>query len=343
MKRGGGRRGRLKMSDIARLAGVSESTVSRALRDSQLVNEQTKERIRAIARDHNYQVNESARNLRLGRVQTIAVLIPLPSSSRQHISDPFFLDLLGSIADAVVDFGYDLLLSRPFDADWSGRFLESGRAEGMIVIGQAGYHEIIQDMASRHVPVVAWGARLEGQLYVSVGSDNYSGAFRAVSHLIGLGRRRIAFLGDATLPEIDLRHAGYCKALEDFDIEFDPALYIPTEFTMDAAVESVKRLLSLDPPIDGIMASSDVIAMSAIQTLHGAGRRVPDDVSVVGYDDVRMAATYSPALTTVRQDIAAGGRKLVELLLDRIQGEHVESVTLPTELVVRRSCGGLQE
>lgn len=328
------------MADIARLAEVSESTVSRALRDSPLVNGRTKERIRAIARAHNYQVNESARNLRLGRVQTIAVLIPLPSASRQHISDPFFLDLLGSIADALVTSGYDLLLSRPVDEDWSGRFLESGRAEGLIVIGQAGHHEIIQDMALRDVPVVAWGAKLEKQLYATVGSDNYSGALRAVSHLIGLGRRRIAFLGDATLPEVDLRYAGYRDALQHEGVECDRALYVPTEFTVDAAADSVNRLLAVDPPVDAIMASSDVIAMSAIQTLHSAGRRVPDDVSVVGYDDIRMAASYNPALTTVRQDITAGGRNLVKLLLSLIDGRHVESLILPTELVIRRSCGG---
>ncbi|MEM9493783.1 MAG: LacI family DNA-binding transcriptional regulator, partial [Myxococcota bacterium] len=178
------------MADIARLAKVSESTVSRALRDSPLVNQRTKDRVRAIARQHNYQVDTSARNFRLGRTQTVAVLIPLSSKSQQSISDLFFLDLLGSIADALVEAGYDLLLSKPSGEDWNARFLESRRADGILVIGQAGHHEVIQGLARQQAPLVVWGGQLDGQLYCTVGSDNESGGFRAVKHLLDLGRRR---------------------------------------------------------------------------------------------------------------------------------------------------------
>jgi DNA-binding LacI/PurR family transcriptional regulator len=327
------------MADIARLAKVSEATVSRALSDSPLVSAATKERIRKIARVHDYRVNASARNFRLRRAQTIAVLIPLSPKSRQHVSDLFFLDLLGSIADALVDADYDLLLSKPRDDDWQHRFLLSGRSDGLIVIGQAGHERAIDALAAQRVPMAVWGTRLSGQAYCTVGSDNEEGGFLAVSHLIANGRRDIAFFGDAKLPEVKLRFAGYRRALRRHQLAYDPRLYVPTEFTVEAAVASVATLLRDGPAFDAIFASSDVIAMGAIQTLHTARVEVPRQVAVVGYDDIRMAASYTPALTTIRQNIEVGGRELVARLIALIDGQRVGSLVLPTELVVRRSCG----
>lgn len=331
-----------KMADIARLAKVSEATVSRALSDSPLVSPDTKERIRKIAGAHDYRVNASARNFRLGRAQTIAVLIPLAPTSRQHVSDLFFLDLLGSIADRLVDADYDLLLSKPRDEDWQQRFLHSGRADGLIVIGQAGHQAAIDGLAAQRVPMVVWGTHVDGATYCTVGSDNEGGGLRAVSHLIASGRQQIAFLGNAKLPEVKLRFAGYRRALRRHGIAYEPRLYIPTEFTVEAAAASVATLLHEGPPFDAIFAASDVIAMAAIQTLHSSHVEVPTQVAVVGYDDIRMAASYTPALTTIRQNIEVGGHELVSRLIAIIEGKRVSSLVLPTELVVRRSCGAAE-
>jgi len=187
--------------------------------------------------------------------------------------------------------------------------------------------------------MVVWGTKSPGRQYCTVGSDNEGGGFRATSHLIARGRRRVAFLGDATLPEVKLRFAGYRRALRRHHIAFDRALYVATEFTVESAARSIAALLRDGPPFDAVFASSDVIAMSAIQTLHSANVDVPDAVSVVGYDDIRMAASYTPALTTVRQNIEAGGHALVSRLIALIRGERIGSLVLPTELIVRRSCG----
>jgi DNA-binding LacI/PurR family transcriptional regulator len=331
----------ITMSDVARLAGVSKSTVSRALADSPLVNSQTRELIKSIARQHGYKVNLKARNFRLRQTHTIAVVIPLAHEAEQHISDPFFLDLLGSIADSLADSGYDLLLTKEATdrASWLADVVDTQRCDGVILIGQSSQQETIDQVAKDFRKLVVWGAQLPGQHYCTVGSDNRLGGAMAVRHLLGLGRRRIAFLGNKALPEIALRHAGWADALREAGIRPDPLLEVPAHFGANAAYRSMVALIENGTGFDAVFATSDVIAMAAIRAMSERGITVPDDVSVVGYDDITMAAYYTPALTTVRQDTATGGRRLVECLLATLRGETPASVMLPTELIVRRSCG----
>ena len=176
---------KIQMIDIARMAGVSTSTVSRALNGSSLTNEETRQRIIELARSLNYTINQSAKNLRMGDNRTIGVVIPYDKKTRQHISDPFFLGMLGSLADALTDRNYDLLLSR-VDADHlddMAALYDTGRARGLIVIGQWGHHDQLNELARRHVPIAVWGAQLPRQLYCSVGSDNLSGGQLATEHM----------------------------------------------------------------------------------------------------------------------------------------------------------------
>ena len=224
---------RMQMADIARLAGVSTSTVSRALNGSPLINEETRQRVTELARSLNYTINQSAKNLRLGDNRTIGVVIPFDRKTRQHVSDPFFLGMLGSLADALTDRRYDLLLSR-VDAehlDDLADLYDTGRASGIIVIGQWGHHDQLNELAARRVPFVVWGAQLPRQLYCSVGSDNVSGGSLATEHLLEQGRRRIAFLGDTGLPEVAQRHQGYLQAHRRLGVAVDPELHIVAPFT----------------------------------------------------------------------------------------------------------------
>ena len=331
---------KIQMADIARLAGVSTATVSRALNGSSLINEETRLRIIELARSLNYTINLGAQNLRKGDNSTIGVVIPFDAANKQNITDPFFLLMLGSLANALTDRQYDLLLSR-VDAEHLDRIsalYDSGRVGGIVVIGQWGHHDQLNELARQRLPFVAWGAQLPQQLYCSVGSDNMSGGILATEHLLSLGRKRIAFMGDKTLPEPEKRHAGYLKAMRKAGIKADAALYISSGFAPLDAQEAMRQHLDLQGlNFDALVAASDLIAIGAMGVLKERGYRVPEDVSVVGYDDVEPAAHSFPPLTTVRQPMNMAGVQLVDSLLRVMAGEKPEPAVLPTTLVLRES------
>lgn len=327
------------IGDLARLAGVSTGTVSRALANSPLIALKTRERIQALAREHDYRPNVLARNLRNGRAGAIGVLIPLGHETAQHISDPFFMSLIGHLADALTEKGHDLLLSRviPTDPDWLGRVVRSGRVDGAILIGQSDQSAVIDEVAARYLPLVAWGANTPGQIHCSVGTDNRMGGELAARHLIERGARQFAFFGDPIAPEIAQRLEGTRAALAEGG--FGNALQLlPAHLTAETAHPAITTWLSESGSVpDGIIAASDVIALSALRALAEAGHAVPSDVRVIGYDDLPLANQSMPPLTTVRQDLAAGAEHLVDLLFRRIDGERTSSVVLEPELIVRAS------
>lgn len=326
------------MADIARLAGISVSTVSRALSGSTLINEQTRARVAELAKSLNYSVNVSAQNLRLKQNRTISVVVPYDPASRQHLSDPFFLSLIGSIADALTGRGYEMLLSR-VDADrldLASQSFESGRAAGLVLIGQWHHHDQLNELAVRKVPLVVWGAQLPGQLYASVGSDNEQGGELATRHLLSQGAKQLAFLGDPELPEVGLRYEGYQRALRAAGIKPNGKLFRSVPFDTVKVTEAVESLCQQKAAFDGLFAASDLMAMAAITTLRRLGKRVPEDVLVSGYDDIPLAEHFHPPLTTVRQPIAAAGEALVDSLLCQIEKQGPASPTLlVTDLVVR--------
>ncbi len=327
------------MADIARLAGVSVATVSRALGGSPLISAATRERIEALARSLDYSVNIGARNLRRGQNRTVAVVIPYDRVSRQHISDPFFLSMVGSLADALVERGCDMLLSR-VDADnldSVGDVVKTGVAIGVILIGQWRHHDQLNELAARRLPIVVWGAQLPQQRYCTVGGDNVAGGALATRHLLESGRRRIVFVGDPSLPEVAQRLQGHAESLAAAGIARDPALHADVPFDANQARAAVMRLCEQGVDFDAVFACSDVLASAAMQALHLSGRQVPADVAVVGYDDIEWASHSSPPLTTLRQPIARAGAELVDVLLRTIDGEIVPPRTLEVELIVRAS------
>jgi DNA-binding LacI/PurR family transcriptional regulator len=334
---------RLQMADIARLAGVSASTVSRALAGSPLVNEATRLRVTELAKSLKYSINVGAQNLRLKQNRTIAVNVPYDPATRQHLSDPFFLSLIGSLADALTDRGYEMLLSR-VDAnrlDLAAQSFETGRAAGIVLVGQWHHHDQLNEMAVRGVPFAVWGAQLPGQLYATVGSDNLQGGRLATAHLIAQGAQRVAFFGDPELPEIHLRQQGYLQALKEAGLKADPRLSRRTPFVREAIEQEVEALFAEGTRFDAIFAASDLTAMTVISTLRRLGRSVPGDVLVVGYDDIALAQHFHPPLTTVRQPIAEAGQALIAQLLSQIGGAKAQPQLLATTLVVRESsrCG----
>lgn len=333
------RQRRLQMADIARLAGVSTSTVSRALSGSKLISEETRTRVMELARSLKYNINIGAQNLRRKQNRTVGVVVPYDPATRQHLSDPFFLAMLGSLADALTEQGFDMLVSRvdASELDAAAAPFDTGRVIGIVLIGQWRHHDQLNQLAARHVPIVVWGAQLPQQLYCTVGSDNVAGGALAGAHLLAQGRRRIAFFGDVNLPEIGHRYAGLCQALEEAGIGADPRLLIPASFVPDGGRLAVEELLARGVAFDAVFAGSDLMAMTAINTLRQLGLDVPGRVAVLGYDDIPLSSYFHPPLTTVQQPIQEAGRALVASLLELTEGRAAPSLQLPTQLIVRNS------
>lgn len=332
------RHGVSSISDIARLAGVSASTVSRALAGSTMISLETRARINALAREHGFQLNQMARNLRLKRTNAIGIVFPFGQPMSQLVSDPFFVAMLGHVADSVTARGYDLLLTRivPDDDGWLDVLVNSGRVDGVIVIGPSDQDVVLRRVASSYGPIVAWSERKPDQGYCSVGTDNGAGGVIATRHLLAGGRRRILYAGDPAAPEIRARYEGFLAAHREAGTE--PGGMIPAPATPGGAYELFVEHLAEHPAPDGIVAASDVIAVAAIRALAGRGLSVPGEVAVIGYDDVPLAAQVVPSLSTVRQNLREGAEQLVERLFRRLDGEPCDPIVMKPELVLRASA-----
>lgn len=327
------------IQELAKIAGVSAGTVSRALAGKDLVNKETRERIQAIAREHGFRPNQMARKLRTQETGVIGVVIPLGHERRQHISDPFFMTMLGHLADELTETGHDLMLSRviPGDADWLDRIVDSGMLDGVLMIGQSDQFDTIERVAAYYKPLVVWGNHREGQRHCVVGTDNFAGGQIAASRLIANGAKRLAFFGDPRSPEIEQRLAGANAAVARAgDVTLQTC---PTQLSSDELGQQVSDHLDhIGRDIDGIVAASDLVAMVTLRQLHDRGIAVPQQVAVVGYDDLPLAMQTVPPLTTVRQDLAGGAHCMVSSLKRRIAGEDVPSTVMLPELVIRGSA-----
>ncbi|HET6433749.1 LacI family DNA-binding transcriptional regulator [Dyella sp.] len=336
-------KGKTTSLDIAYLAGVSQATVSRALRGSPLVNEETRRRIEAAVKQLNYKVDKNASNLRTQHSGTLALLLfEDPTADDSHIN-PFFLSMLGSITRACAQHGYDLLISfQQFSRDWHADYADSKKADGIILLGYGdylAYRDKLATLVEQGTQSVRWGAVLPDQPDVSIGCDNVEGGRAIAEHLLAQGCRRIAFIGDASshYPEFQQRYRGYVQVLAAAGIEADPALQLDAETTELAGYEAAQALIASGAPFDAIFAASDLIAFGAMRALDEHGLKVPEDVALAGFDDIPMARFVNPALTTVLQDTRQAGERLVETLLQMIRGEKVQSTILPVKLTVRRS------
>jgi DNA-binding LacI/PurR family transcriptional regulator len=248
------------------------------------------------------------------------------------------MTLLGHIADRLLERGFDLLLTRvvPNDTQWLLRLIDSARVDGLIIIGQSNQAEALNLAAAEYKPLVVWGAHLAEQRYCIVGSDNRQGGKLATEHLLAQGCKRLAFFGDPTAPEAEQRLQGFREAVAAAEGKAVGAL-LPVHFGPESALEAISGYLDLAESLDGIFAASDTIAMIAIQALAQRGRSVPNDVKIVGFDDLYIARNMAPPLTSVRQDLEAGSDALVNALFAIMRGEKATSIVLEPTLVPRGS------
>lgn len=317
------------MADLAELAGVSAITVSRALADSPLVKADTTERIKVLAKEHGYAFNVSARNLKMRSSRTVAVIVEMRPSHDRRMSDPYPLDLLGGILQELTSAGYCAVL-----ATLQGRHLPTLRAaDAVVLLGQGANEDAVNAIAQWNMPMVVWGAEDAHGEHITVGSDNHRSGMLAAERFVALGRRRLAFLGDSAHAEVAARLAGFSSTLRKHKLKTLSA--IPASFTVVAGTRATHALLDRHPQIDALFAASDLLAIGALRALTERGRRIPEDVSIIGHDDTPLGSTYVPALTSIHQNLYEGGELLARKALALITGKKVVSETLPTNLVIR--------
>lgn len=330
--------------DIAELAGVSQSTVSRALSGAGVVSEETRQKVTEAARQLNYKIDANARNLRLQSAKTLALLLYEDPVTSGSLINPFFLSMLSSTIKAAGRRGYDLVISFQDDSADNADYVGSHRADGIIFFGYGDYMRYVDRVArldAARVPSVTWGPVGAGQPGHFIGSDNVRGAREGVAHLVARGRKRIAFLGDYSdhCPELRDRYRGYEQALAEAGLEVVPGLQREADISEEAGQRVIQELLESGIAFDAVFAACDLIAIGAMRGLRSRGLAIPRDVAVMGFDDIITATFTDPPLTTVRQDTGKAGELLVETLLALIDGEVVCSQMIPTRLMVRGSCG----
>ena len=330
------------IKDIARLARVSHPTVSRALQNSPLVNAQTAAKIRKIADETGYRASAVARGLVTRRTRTIGLVVTTAD-------DPFAAEVVCGIEQAANDHGYAVFLaSSNADPERERKVVQAlaeRRVDGIVVTSSrvgALYVPLLKEL---NVPIVLVNDQYPGAFVHSVLIENVEGSRAAAEHLIALGHRRIAYVGDRLGYQSDAeRLAGYKEALAEARIEFNAALAVEGDGKPEAAIEAVDRLLALPDPPTAICCYNDMTALGAMRAIRARGLRVPEDVSVTGFDDLFFAAYLQPTLTTVRQPMRRMGQTAMENLFRLMSGEETVAqgnmrVWVKAELIVRASTG----
>ncbi len=336
----------LNLEDVAKIAGVSRSTVSRVINDHPNVSDSTREKVLKVIEEQNFRPNLAARTLVTQRTRVIGVLTP---HSVAVFTPYYFPVLLQGIGDTTHERDYATLLWWGQSGDEEERFsrrilLQNRLMDGLIISSAPVDDPLIPRMLESKIPfvLVERATRFTDQIsYVTV--DNVQAAQMAVEHLIKLGRRRIGHITGAlnNIDGID-RLTGYHNALQKHNIRYDPPLVAKGEFTRRSGYSGMNELLSRG--VDAVFAGSDDTAVGALQAMQERGVRVPDDIALVGFDDLPTALDFKPEITTVHQPIQEKGARAAALLLDLIEGvvDRPQHVLLPTHLVIRESCGAHQ-
>lgn len=332
-------RASVTIGDVARVAGVSRATASRALNDSALVTEDTKRKVRSAVKETGFVMNAQGRALAVGRAESVAILVTEPLD--ELFQDPTYASILRGITEGLAETPtLPILLQASSEAEHRRalRHFERRSVDAVIDISPYVGGDMLEALKGGTLPVVLCG-QLEGQpyegLFSSVFADDVRGAGLAGARMVERGRRCVAVInGPLDNPAAADRLVGYRESLGGL---YDEGRVLSTGWDSSSGFEAMRRLLEAEPGIDGVLAGSDRIAVGAMAALELAGRSVPGDVSVIGFDDHAVAATSTPPLTTVRQPMREEGRIAAELALAMVAGEPAKTVVLEMELIERAS------
>ncbi len=333
----------LTLEDIAKQAGVSRSTVSRVVNNHPNVRPDVRKRVMEVIQDTGFQPNPAARTLASQRSWTIGLVLPLSVSF--FFTDPYYPHLIKGIAQACNQYGFTLALflsaTKEDEEKIFPRVSRKGLLDGVLV--QSGHHgeqHIIGRLIDSNMPLVVAGRPFRSDNVSFIDIDNVNAASQAVSHLIRLGRERIAAICGPTSSTVGIdRKQGYLKALTERGRDVDPALIVEGDFTEAGGYYAMQTLLPHKP--DAVFAASDIMAIGAMRAIREAGWKIPEDIAVVGFDDLPIATLSDIQLTTIRQPVIQFGVKAVETLLDLIENgnQPPRRIIMDTELIIRDSCG----
>jgi DNA-binding LacI/PurR family transcriptional regulator len=315
------------LKQVAGVAGVSRATASRVFTESPRVSARARRAVERAARQLGYVPNRAARSLRTGRTGLVALVIPEPTA--RLFSDPLFPRVVRGITEVLAEQDRQLVLlapQSPADEERLGAYLAAGHVDGALLISLHGGDALPGQLAGRGLPVVVGGRP----------------PVAAVGHRVARGRRRIATVtGPLDMPAAQDRLEGCRRALAAAGLHLRPPLEAEGDFSHDGGVAAMRALLARHPDLDAVFAASDLMAAGALQVLREAGRRVPEDVAVIGFDDSPFAASTMPPLSSVRQPIEEWGREMTRVLGAGIDAERQvpRRVILATEMVVRASTG----
>lgn len=333
--------GRPTIKTVAARAGVGRTTVSRVMNGSDLVSSDARARVLAAIKELNYVPNSVARGLVTNRTNSVALVIP-ESESRLG-SEPFFAALIRGVSGALAETGTQLqlmLVRDQAERDQLTASVETRRVDGVLLVSVHTHDRLPGQLEQMGLPTVLAGRRDEHEQLSYVDSDNAGGATRAVGHLLGRGRRRVATITGALDMDVGCsRLAGWRSAHREAGVETDELLVEAGDFTEEGGRRAMRSLLERAPDLDAVFAASDLMAVGALAELRAQGRRVPTDVAVVGFEDSVLARHTNPPLTTVRQPVEELGRTMARILLAEITEADAprQQLTLPVELMVRES------
>jgi LacI family transcriptional regulator len=325
--------------EVAEKVGVSMTTVSHVINDTRFVSPDVRQRVLAAMQELHYRPNAVARSLRQGRTQTIGLILP-------DSSNPFFAEIGRSIEDAAFQQGFSVILGNTQgDTKRENMYVDvfsKKQVDGILFVATGDHADSLQFLQRREMPVVVVNRNLNGIDVDQVFTDNHQGGYQATRHLIDLGHRRIACIaGPSDLTLGADRVVGYSQALEEASLAYDAALVMAGDYQPASGYAVTERLLALAAPPTALFACNDLMAIGALRALAHHGRRVPAEVSVIGFDDIELARFTNPPLTTIAQDKVATGAQAVNTLVARISANDLTLVhrVLPTRLVVRESTG----
>lgn len=330
---------KLTINKIAELAGVSKATVSRVLNNYPHISSELREKVMTVVQETGYERNHVARMLASNRSNMIGLVIP--SGAEAIFTDPYFPELTRGVSLTVKQFDQTLALflceSEQEGVETIRSILSTGLLDGILITADYKNNNFETDLINGDMPHVFIGRPQQLQYSSYIDSDNFSGGFIATEYLIEKGYERIAVIGSSKNTSGDDRYQGYCHALEKHGIEYNEALVAYGDYTMNSGAEGMYRLLPAEP--DAVFVTSDTMALGALRALREQKISVPDQIAIVGYDDLPPAIQADPQLTTVRQQIAKVGELAVETLLQSIDNPDrpLRQLKLPVELIVRAS------